>query len=60
MLQQMSAIYGVHFSAETNLARAQLLVHVVQGMSHCIDGIDNKLYLSFLLILRVLSDSLLI
>lgn len=50
VLQQMSAVDGIHFSAEAHLPRAQLLVHVVQRMSHCIDGVNDKLHLSFLLV----------
>lgn len=60
MLEQVSAIDGIHFSAEAHLPWAELLVHIVQGMSHCIDSVNNKLHLSFLLIGRVLSYPLLI
>ena len=60
MLKQMSAIDGIHLGAEEHRPRAQLLVHVVQSMSHRIDGINDKLHLSFLLIERVLSYPFLI
>lgn len=56
----MSAVDGIHSSAEAHLPRAELLVHVVQGMSHRIDCINYKLHLSFLLIVGVLSYPFLI
>lgn len=50
VLEQVSAIDRIHFGTETYLPRAELLVHVVEGVSHRIDGVDNKLDLSFLLV----------
>lgn len=60
MLEQMGAINGIHFGAQAHLPRAELPVHVVQGMSHGVDGVDNKLHLSLLLVVGVLPYSLLI
>lgn len=56
----MSSIDRIHFGTEAHLPRAELLVHIVQGVSHGINSIDHKLHLSFLLIVGVLSYPLLI
>lgn len=56
----MSSIDRIHFGTEAHLPWAELLVHIVQGVSHRINSIDHKLHLSFLLIVGVLSYPLLI
>lgn len=60
MLEENSAIDGIHFSAEAHSSRAKLLMHVVQRVSHHINSINNKLHLPFLLIVGVFSYPLLI
>lgn len=60
MLEQMGAVDGVHFGAEAHLPRTQLLVHVVQSVSHGVHGVDDKLHLPFLLVVGVLPYPLLI
>lgn len=60
MLQQVGPVDGIHFSTQSHLPWAKLLVHVVEGVSHDVNGIDDKLHLPFLLVMRVLSYTLLV
>lgn len=50
VLEQQRAVDGVHFRAETNFSRTEVLVHAVQSVSHCVNRVDHKLNLPFLFI----------
>lgn len=45
-----------HPGAEARVPVAQLPVHAVQSMSHCVHGVHHKLNLSFLLIVGVTAN----
>lgn len=60
MLEQVGAVDGVHLGAEAHLARAKLLVHVVQSVSHSVHRVDDELHLPLLLVVGVLPDPLLV
>lgn len=60
VLEQNGAVDGVHLGAEADLARTQVLVHVVQCVSHGVDGVDHELDLPLLFIGRVLADPLVV
>lgn len=60
VLEQMGAIDGIHFRTEAHPPRAQLLMHVVQRVSHYVNGVNDKLHLPFLLVVGVFSYPLLI
>lgn len=60
MLEQMGAVDGIHFSAEAHPPWAQLLMHVVQRVSHYVNSVNDKLHLPFLLVVGVFSYPLLI
>lgn len=57
VLEQQSAIDGVHFRAEANFSWTEVFVHAVQSVSHRINGVDHKLNLPLLLVGRILPDS---
>lgn len=48
VVQQLAAIDGVHGFTEPWLPWAQLLVHIMEAMSHGIDGIDDKSHFTIL------------
>lgn len=48
VVQQLAAIDRVHGLAEPWLPWAQLLVHVMEAVSHGIDGIDDKAHFTIL------------
>ena len=50
ILEQQSAIDSIHLRAEANFSRTQVFVHVMQRVSHGINGIDHKLDLPLLFI----------
>lgn len=58
VVEQHLSLHGVHVVADSGAAGTQILVHVVQSVSHGVDRIDYKLNLSFLLVERVPSDPL--
>lgn len=60
VLQQNRAVDGVHLGAEAHFAGTQVLVHVVQRVSHGVDGVDHELDLALLLIGRVFADPLVV
>ena len=50
VVQQGTSVNGVHLVTHSSVAWTEVHVHVVQGMGHGVDGIDDKLHLSFLFI----------
>lgn len=60
VLQQHRAVDGVHLGAEADFAGTQVLVHVVQRVSHGVDRIDHELDLPLLFVGRVLTDPLVV
>lgn len=60
VFEQMSTIDGIHFRTEAHFPQAELLMHIMQGVSHNINSINNKLHLPFLLKVRVFSYPFLI
>lgn len=48
VVQQLAAIDRVHGLAEPRLSWAQLLVHIMEAVSHGIDGIDDKAHFTIL------------
>lgn len=60
VLEQHRAVDGVHLGAEADFSGTQVLVHVVQRVSHGVHGIDHELDLALLLVGRVLADPLVV
>lgn len=59
VLQQLLAPCMFHLWADTRIIAAQILVHLMEGMSHGINSIDHKLNSPLLLIVGVFPNSLL-
>lgn len=59
VVQQQAPLHGVHVAADAAAVGTQVVVHVVQGVGHGVDGVDDKLNLPLLLVGRVLADPLL-
>lgn len=60
VLEQQRAVDGVHFRAETNFSRTEVLVHAVQSVSHGVNRVDHELNLPFLFIGRVFPNTFMI
>lgn len=59
VLQQLLAPRLLHLWTDAPVVSTQVLVHVMQGMSHSVDGINHELNLALLLIVGIFPDSLL-
>lgn len=59
VLQQLLASSLLHLWTDTPVVSTEVLVHVVQGVSHGIDGVNHKLNFPLLLIVGIFSNSLL-
>lgn len=54
--KQQTSLHWVHFITNTCGSQTQILVHVVQSMSHGIHCINYKLNLALLLVMRITID----
>lgn len=59
ILQQLLASSLLHLWTDTPVVSAEILVHVVKGMSHSIDRVNHELDFTVLLIVGIFSNSLL-
>ena len=50
VLEQQCAVDAIHLGAEADFSRAEILVHVMQSMSHGINCVNHKLDLPLLFI----------
>lgn len=58
VLKEHPSFHRVHLLADTHEAGTQVHVHAVQGVGHGVHGVDHKLDLALLLVLRVSTDPL--
>lgn len=58
VLQQCLSFRGLHPWANAGIIRAQVLVHIVQGVGHGVHRVNHKLHFPFLLVLGGISDAL--
>lgn len=59
ILQQLLAPSLFHLWTDASVVSAEIFVHMMEGMSHCIDCINHKLNFTFLFIVGIFSNSLL-
>lgn len=58
VLQQHPPFHGVHLVTHAHGAGTEVQVHAVQGVGHGVHGVDHKLHLAFLFVLRISTDPL--
>lgn len=59
VLEQRLPLGRLHLQTDAGVIGTQVAVHVVQGVRHGVDGVDDELHLALLLVLGVDPDALL-
>lgn len=59
VLEQRLPLDRLHLQTDAGVIGTQVAVHVVQGVRHGVDGVDDELHLALLLVLGVDPDALL-
>lgn len=58
VLEEHPPFHRVHLLADAHGAGTEVHVHAVQGVGHGVHGVDHKLHLALLFVLRISADSL--